>query len=103
MFEAAELGRTVSKAVYNKKDPELRTALLDAQFKLRELPFPVIIIVSGVEADPRFLGRKRRRARTAPFLAFLAEITAEIDDRRALWLVVHNADHRPGIRQAHEG
>ncbi len=49
MFEAAELGRTVSKAVYNKKDPELRTALLDAQFKLRELPFPVIIIVSGVE------------------------------------------------------
>lgn len=49
MFEAAELGRKVSKAVYNKKDPELRTALLDAQFKLRELPFPVIIIVSGVE------------------------------------------------------
>ena len=28
MFEAAELGRKVSKATYNKKDPELRTALL---------------------------------------------------------------------------
>jgi polyphosphate:AMP phosphotransferase len=49
MFEAAELGRKVSKATYNKKDPELRTALLDVQFKLRELPFQVIIIVSGVE------------------------------------------------------
>jgi len=49
MFEAAELGRKVSKETYNKKDPELRTALLDAQFKLRELPFQVIVIVSGVE------------------------------------------------------
>ncbi len=49
MFEAAELGRKVSKATYNKKDPELRTALLEAQFKLRESPFQVIVIVSGVE------------------------------------------------------
>jgi len=49
MFEAAELGRTVSKETYNKKEPELRTALLELQRELRELPFPVIIIVSGVE------------------------------------------------------
>ena len=49
MFEVAELGRTVSKETYAEKEPILRTALLDAQRRLRELPFPVIIIVSGVE------------------------------------------------------
>ncbi len=49
MFEAAELGRTVSKKTYAEKEPILRTALLEAQQRLRKLPFPVIIIVSGVE------------------------------------------------------
>ena len=49
MFEVAELGRKVSKKAYAEKEPILRTALLDAQRRLRELPFPVIVIVSGVE------------------------------------------------------
>ena len=49
MFEVAELGRTISKETYAKKEPQLRTELLEAQRQLRNSPFPVIIIVSGVE------------------------------------------------------
>jgi polyphosphate:AMP phosphotransferase len=49
MFEAAELGRKVSKADYKAREPDLHTQLLDAQRLLRAANIPVIVIVSGVE------------------------------------------------------
>lgn len=49
MFEAAELGRKVSKQDYDAREPELHSSLLAVQRRLREADFPVIIIVSGVE------------------------------------------------------
>ncbi len=49
MFEAAELSHKIKKAAYNAEVPVLREALLDAQFELGEKkPFPVVLIVSGV-------------------------------------------------------
>ena len=49
MFEVAELGHTVEKSVYKEKSAQLRTALLTIQDKLKEYPFSVIIIISGVD------------------------------------------------------
>ncbi len=50
MFETAEIGQKVSKAEFARAEPELRARLLEAQRRLREAGFPVIVIVSGVEA-----------------------------------------------------
>jgi polyphosphate:AMP phosphotransferase len=49
MFEAAKLGRKVSKNVFKEEIPELRTELLEAQRELRDSNIPVVVIVSGVE------------------------------------------------------
>jgi polyphosphate:AMP phosphotransferase len=49
MFEAAELGRSVSKADYRKQAPVLRSDLLDAQIAMRSAPFPVIVVMAGVD------------------------------------------------------
>jgi polyphosphate:AMP phosphotransferase len=49
MFEAAELGRKVSKEDYDAQLPELRAELLKAQFALLQSNIPVIIIVSGAD------------------------------------------------------
>ena len=49
MFEAAEVGRSVSKAEFGSLERELRTQLLSAQFAARERGLPVVVIVSGVE------------------------------------------------------
>jgi polyphosphate:AMP phosphotransferase len=49
MFEAAELGRKVSKAEFQRLEPELHTKLLETQRELAEAGIPVIVIVSGVE------------------------------------------------------
>ena len=50
MFEAAELGHTIDKATYKEEVPKLREQLLDIQFELGEKkPFPVIMIISGVD------------------------------------------------------
>jgi len=50
MFEAAEVGHRISKEEYKKREPELRHALLQAQYRLLEKgSFPVIIIVAGVD------------------------------------------------------
>lgn len=50
MFESAELGHKISKAVWKKEVPELRGALLDAQLDLLQSKrFPVIILVAGVD------------------------------------------------------
>ncbi len=49
MFEIAELGRKVRKRTFKAEEPGLHTALLRAQFALRDAKVPVIIIASGVE------------------------------------------------------
>ncbi|MGR8933581.1 MAG: polyphosphate:AMP phosphotransferase [Gammaproteobacteria bacterium] len=69
MFEIAELGHSIDKAVYKQQVPQLRTQLLILQQTVRECDFPVIILVSGVDGggkgevinklnewmDPRYL------------------------------------------------
>lgn len=49
MFEAAKLGRKVSKQAFKDEVPELRTSLLAAQRELRAQGVPLIILISGVE------------------------------------------------------
>ncbi len=49
MFEAAELGRAVSRDDYKRREPRLRAQLLDAQQRLRAAPFPVIVLFAGVD------------------------------------------------------
>jgi AMP-polyphosphate phosphotransferase len=49
MFEAAELGRTISKTKYEHQLPQLRSRLLQAHFALRDTRMPVIILVSGAD------------------------------------------------------
>ncbi|MEZ6189381.1 MAG: polyphosphate:AMP phosphotransferase, partial [Planctomycetota bacterium] len=49
MFEAAELGRKVSKQEFKEAEATLRTELLAAQRALRDAGFSVILVVSGVE------------------------------------------------------
>lgn len=53
MFEAAELGRKVSKEEFKAQMPELRAALLEAQRALRDSHVSVIVIVAGVEGVGR--------------------------------------------------
>ena len=49
MFEAAELGKELSKREYAKALPALRQALLSAQQEIMKARLPVLIIVSGVD------------------------------------------------------
>lgn len=49
MFEVAELGHTVDKSVYKEKSAQLRTELLTIQNQLKNYPFHVVIIISGVD------------------------------------------------------
>ena len=50
MFEAAELGRTVSKEAFKKREPVLLGELLEVQSQLRAAAaFPVIIVFAGVD------------------------------------------------------
>jgi polyphosphate:AMP phosphotransferase len=49
MFEAAKLGRKVPKEFFKEEVPELRTALLDAQFRLKGTNTAVIVLIAGVE------------------------------------------------------
>ncbi len=49
MFEAAELGRKVSRQEYDAQEPKLRLALLELQQELRRADFPVILIFAGVD------------------------------------------------------
>ncbi|MBI4693807.1 MAG: polyphosphate:AMP phosphotransferase [Gammaproteobacteria bacterium] len=89
MFESAELGHQIDKATYKAEVPQLRAALLEAQYELRERgKFPVIVLVSGQDGagkgetinvlyewmDPRFLST----------LAF-SEPTDEERDRPFMW------------------
>lgn len=49
MFEAAELGRKISKPTYKRRMPALRASLLEVQQRLRDAPFPVIVVFAGVD------------------------------------------------------
>ena len=49
MFEAAELGHTLSPSRYDARLPDLRARLLSAHLALRDQKFPVIVIVSGAD------------------------------------------------------
>ena len=49
MFEAAEVGRKLSKREYRAQVPRLRSELLDAQQQLRRATFPVIVLFAGVD------------------------------------------------------
>ncbi len=53
MFEAAEVGRKITKEAFKKQVPKLREQLLQAQFALSKTNTPVIIIISGVDAAGR--------------------------------------------------
>ncbi|HEX3097180.1 MAG TPA: polyphosphate:AMP phosphotransferase [Usitatibacter sp.] len=50
MFESAEIGHKLAKAVYKREEPLLRQRLLALQYQLLEKGgFPVIILVNGVD------------------------------------------------------
>jgi polyphosphate kinase 2 (PPK2 family) len=49
MFETAELGRKLSKKTFKEREAALRQALLSAQFRLKDAPFPVIVLFAGVD------------------------------------------------------
>ncbi|MFN2381971.1 MAG: polyphosphate:AMP phosphotransferase [Guyparkeria sp.] len=48
MFEAAELGRSLSKTDFKNAEPALRLQLLDAQRRARAAGLPVILLINGV-------------------------------------------------------
>lgn len=49
MFEALEIGRRIKRKEFNQAELQLREQLLQLQFELADKPYPVIVIVSGVE------------------------------------------------------
>lgn len=49
MFEAAELGRKLSKPEFNAIAPDLRLAMVEMQQALRRSDFPVIVLFAGVD------------------------------------------------------
>ena len=54
MLESAEVGHAISKASYAQQEPQLREALLNAQYDLSQSKKgPVLLIISGVEGGGR--------------------------------------------------
>jgi polyphosphate:AMP phosphotransferase len=49
MFEVAELGQKLSKRDFEEQVPALRRSLLEAQERLRDADFRVVIVIAGVE------------------------------------------------------
>jgi AMP-polyphosphate phosphotransferase len=50
MFESAELGHEIGKERHDREEPELRAALLEAQYELVEgKQFPLVILIGGVD------------------------------------------------------
>ena len=50
MFESAEIGHRIDKKDYKQREPELRSALLDAQYALlAKARRPLVILVNGVD------------------------------------------------------
>jgi polyphosphate:AMP phosphotransferase len=88
MFEAAEVGRKVSKQDFKQQEPELHTQLLEVQRALRGSNTPVIVLVSGVEGAGKGAVVNRLHAwldargmRTATFW----EESDEEQDRPRFW------------------
>jgi polyphosphate kinase 2 (PPK2 family) len=59
MFETAEVGRSVGKAEFEKKQVRLHADLLAAQRAAREAKLPIVVIVSGVETAGKSQAVKR--------------------------------------------
>ena len=54
MLESAEVGHRITKQQYDREEPKLREALLNAQWNLSQSgKGPVLLIISGVEAGGR--------------------------------------------------
>jgi len=51
MFDAAELGRTLSKREFERRLPELRARLVEAQFALKTAGVPVVVMDSDLNSD----------------------------------------------------
>ena len=50
MFESAEIGHQIDKAIYQREEPKLREALLNAQFDLgQQKRFATLIVIGGVD------------------------------------------------------
>jgi polyphosphate:AMP phosphotransferase len=49
VFETAELGQTVDDKAFRAREPDLRHALLEAQFELGRTNIPVLIVFGGVD------------------------------------------------------
>lgn len=50
MFESAELGQRIDKETFEREEPRLREALLNAQYDLSQANrFPVVIVIGGVD------------------------------------------------------
>lgn len=50
MFESAELGQKIDKKTFEREEPRLREALLNAQYDLSQAHrFPVVIVIGGVD------------------------------------------------------
>ena len=49
MFEALETGKALTRDQYNEQRASLRAELVQTQFALRDKPFPVIVLVAGVD------------------------------------------------------
>ncbi len=50
MFESAELGHEIDKERYDKEAPELRHALLTAQYEVvKQANFPIVVLIGGVD------------------------------------------------------
>jgi polyphosphate:AMP phosphotransferase len=88
MFETAELGQKVGKKEYQERATELRADLLEAQVRLREVGFPVLLLFAGVDGagkgetsnvlsewmDPRWI-----------FTRAYAELSLEEQERPEFW------------------
>lgn len=51
MFENAELGRKIDKECFERREPELRERLLEAQARLAEAGCSVVVVVAGAEGS----------------------------------------------------
>ena len=61
MFESAELGHQIDKERYEAEVPELRTALLAAQYEVvKNKTFSVVILIAGVDGGGKGDTRRSR-------------------------------------------
>ncbi len=81
MFETAEVGHSVTKAEFERKQHKLHAELLAIQRKAREARLPVVVIVSGVETAGKSQVVKRLHewldARSVQSVAFWDESDEE--------------------------